>query len=89
MPVHDWARVDANLYHDFHQTWTITIRNALNGGLLPRGYSALVEQHAAGVVPDVLAVQRHARPNRPSEPAGGNRHHGHAAKNASCYSRRR
>jgi hypothetical protein len=56
MPIHDWARVDADLFHDFHQTWTIAIRNALNGGLLPRGFSALVEQHAAGLVPDVLAA---------------------------------
>jgi hypothetical protein len=48
MPVHDWTRVDANLFHDFHQTWTITIRNALNGSLLPRGFSALVERHAGG-----------------------------------------
>ncbi|HVA48891.1 MAG TPA: DUF4058 family protein [Pirellulales bacterium] len=45
MPVHDWSRVDANLFHDFHQAWSIGIRNALNGGLLPKGYSALVEQH--------------------------------------------
>jgi hypothetical protein len=72
MPVHDWPRVDAKLFHDFHQTWTITIRNALNGGLLPKGYSALVEPHAGGVVPDVLALQRRSRPNRPAEPAGGN-----------------
>src|SRR5439155_17957934 len=71
MPIHDWARVDANLFHDFHQTWTINIRNVLNGGLLPKGYSALVEQHAAGVVPDVLAVQRRARPNRPVDRTGG------------------
>jgi hypothetical protein len=47
MPVHDWSRVDANLFHDFHQAWTMSIRNALNSGLLPAGYSALVEQHAA------------------------------------------
>src|SRR5437763_6393481 len=53
MPIHDWTGVDTNLFHDFHQTWTINIRNALNGGLLPKGYSALVEQRAAGVVPDV------------------------------------
>src|SRR5437868_2765272 len=72
MPVHDWSRVDANLFHDFHQTWTINLRNALNGGLLPKGYSALVEQHAGGVVPDVLALQRRSRPNRPTEPTGGN-----------------
>src|SRR5690348_10818416 len=57
MPTHDWARVDANLFHDFHQTWTIAIRNALNGGLLPKGYSALVEQHEPGLVPDTLVVR--------------------------------
>jgi hypothetical protein len=71
MPIHDWSRVDANLFHDFHQTWTIAIRNALNGGLLPKGYSALVEQHAAGVVPDVIALERRSRPKRPTEPRGG------------------
>ena len=71
MPIHDWTHVDANLFHDFHQTWTIGIRNSLNGGLLPKGYSALVEQHAAGVVPDVLALQRRGA-NRPAEPTGGN-----------------
>ncbi len=71
MPIHDWSKVDANLFHDFHQTWTVGIRNALNGGLLPKGYSALVEQHAAGVVPDVLAVEKRNRPNRPNEPTGG------------------
>jgi hypothetical protein len=69
-PIHDWTRVDANLFHDFRQTWSIGIRNALNGGLLPKGYSALVEQHAPNLVPDVIAVQR--RPSSaPSQPSGG------------------
>jgi hypothetical protein len=71
MPVHDWTRVDANLFHHFHQAWTITICNVLNGGLLPKGYSALVEQHAGGVVPDVLALQRRPRPSPRTEPSGG------------------
>lgn len=52
MPIHDWARIDANLFHDFHQTWTIALRNALNGGLLPKGYFALVEPHTARVEAD-------------------------------------
>jgi hypothetical protein len=72
MPIHDWTRVDANLFHDFHQTWTINIRNVLNGGLLPKGFSALVEQHTGGVVPDVIALQQRSRPNRPHERTGGN-----------------
>jgi Protein of unknown function (DUF4058) len=70
MPIHDWSRVDANVYHHFHQQWTIAISNALNAGVLPAGYSALVEQHSGGPVPDVLAVQRQIR-NGPGEPTGG------------------
>lgn len=71
MPIHDWTRVDANLFHDFHQTWTINLSNALNGGLLPKGFSALVEQHAAGLVPDVIALERRPRSDRPAESGGG------------------
>ncbi len=56
MPVHEWSRVDANAFHHFHQCWTIAICDALNGGRLPSGYSDLVEQHAGGLVPDVLSV---------------------------------
>lgn len=57
MPIHDWSKVDANLFHHFHQAWSLTICNVLNGKLLPRGFSALVEQHAPALVPDVLALQ--------------------------------
>jgi hypothetical protein len=53
MPVHDWTRVDAGLFHDFHQSWTVALRNALNTGGLPRDYFALVEQRIRGPVPDV------------------------------------
>lgn len=70
MPVHDWSRVDANLFHHFHQCWTIAICDALNAGLLPSGYSALVEQHAGGLVPDVLTLERRSRPTDPTG-AGG------------------
>jgi Protein of unknown function (DUF4058) len=62
MPIHDWTRVEANLFHDFHQTWAVSIRNTLNGGLLPKGYTALVEQHAPALVPDVLALKRATEP---------------------------
>lgn len=72
MPVHDWSHVDANLFHDFHQAWTIAIRNALNGGLLPKGYSALVDQRAGGVAPDVIAVKRRGLPTATADgPRGG------------------
>ena len=48
MPIHDWTRVYAGLFHDYHQTWSIYIKNALNAGLLPKGLSALVEQARSG-----------------------------------------
>lgn len=57
MPVHDWTRVDAGLFHDFHQSWSVEIKNALNNGLLPKGYYALVEQRVGGPEPDVIAVE--------------------------------
>src|SRR5438105_15576762 len=57
MPVHDWTRVDAAIFHAFHQQWIIAISNALNGGILPEDYYALPEQYAAGFGPDVLTLQ--------------------------------
>lgn len=57
MPIHDWTRVPSGLFHDFHQGWSIEIRNALNAGLLPKGFSALVEQRTGVKEPDVLTVE--------------------------------
>jgi hypothetical protein len=58
MPMHDWKRAPATIYHHFHQRWTVSICDTLNAGLLPSGYSALVEQFSSGLYPDVLAVPR-------------------------------
>jgi hypothetical protein len=52
MPIHDWSRVPAGLFHYFHQQWTCRLCEALNAGLLPKGYCALIEQSAAGIYPD-------------------------------------
>jgi Protein of unknown function (DUF4058) len=57
MPIHDWTRVRANRFHDFHQSWTIAIRNALNDGRLPPGFFAMVEQKTGGPEPDVLTLE--------------------------------
>ena len=57
MPMHDWTRVDAGIYHDFHHEWISEIKRALNRGLLPPDYYALAEQVAAGFGPDVLTLQ--------------------------------
>ncbi len=54
MPIHGWARVDAGLFHDFHQVWTAALRNALNTGGLPPDYFALIEQYVRGPIPDVV-----------------------------------
>jgi hypothetical protein len=57
MPIHDWTRVQAGLFHDFHQTWAVEIKRVLNRGLMPKGFYAIVEQKLNGLVPDVLAVE--------------------------------
>jgi hypothetical protein len=68
MPIHDWTRVRANRFHDFHQTWIGTIRRALNAGLLPPGYTAMREQITGGPEPDVVTLEL---PNDPvGSPAG-------------------
>lgn len=57
MPVHDWSRVAAGIFHDFHHAWIEEIKRALNAGVLPDDYYALAEQRTAGYGPDVLALQ--------------------------------
>jgi hypothetical protein len=57
MPIHEWTRVEAGIFHDFHHEWISTIKRALNRGILPPNYYALAEQHAAGFGPDVLTLQ--------------------------------
>ena len=56
MPIHDWTRVRANRFHDFHQGWTIGVCNALNVGRLPSGYFAMVEKKAAHPKPDAITL---------------------------------
>jgi hypothetical protein len=71
MPVHDWSRVDAGIYHHFHNTWTNELSLTLNNGLLPPDFYALTEQHAGKFVVDLLTL--HARPpvEEPPCPAAG------------------
>lgn len=70
MPIHDWTRVYAGIFHDFHLEWIRSIKHALNNGLLPPDYYALAEQTAGGLHPDVLALER-KRPPSPSAAANG------------------
>jgi len=56
MPLHHWERAESWLFHDFHATWLIHLKEALNAGLLPPGYSAFAEQQAELYIPDVRAL---------------------------------
>jgi hypothetical protein len=71
MPIHDWTRVDAGLFHDFHQDWVIELRRSLNAGRLPAGYVALADQQTGGPIPDVLTLNRGPKGRGKDAPAGG------------------
>jgi hypothetical protein len=57
MPIHDWTRMQAGDFHHFHQRWVGAISDALNGGLLPPGYMAMIEQVTGRPIPDVVTLQ--------------------------------
>lgn len=57
MPIHDWTRVDAGLFHAFHHGWIEELARALNQGVLPDDYFALPEQNFRGPIPDVLTLK--------------------------------
>ena len=56
MPLQDWKRTSAGLFHHFHQMWTTELARTLNRGMLPDGLSAFVEQKAERNEPDLLAI---------------------------------
>ncbi|HKI20822.1 MAG TPA: DUF4058 family protein [Isosphaeraceae bacterium] len=62
MPIHDWTRVDAGIFHHFHHRWISAITDVLNERLLPRQYYALSEQQGAGFEPDVLTLKSSGQP---------------------------
>jgi len=71
MPIHDWTRVDAGLFHAFHQGWITNLSRALNAGALPRDYFALPEQSIQGPIPDVLTLKLSWGRDEPKGPTGG------------------
>lgn len=44
MPIHDWTKVDAGIFHAFHHGWIEELSRALNRKILPPDYYALIEQ---------------------------------------------
>jgi len=57
MPIHDWTRVEAGLFHAFHFGWIGSLCELLNAGGLPPEYFALPEQPIRGPIPDVLTLR--------------------------------
>ena len=65
MPIHDWTRLEAGDFHDFHPALGgPPDRMHLNGGLLPPEYMAMTEQVTGRPIPDVVTLQTR-------EPRGG------------------
>lgn len=75
MPIHDWTRVDAGIFHALHHGWIEEIARSLNRGLLPGDYYALPEQFAGPFGPDVLALTSAKSESSASE-SNGSTHHG-------------
>jgi hypothetical protein len=72
MPVHDWTRVEAGTFHDFHTTWLVHLKERLNAGVLPDGYYAMTQQHAGGgrgLIADILTLDRRPQGAPPSPEA--------------------
>ena len=65
MPIHDWSRVDAGVFHDLHVTWIAGLKSMLNERLLPDPFYAIAEPALGEAIPDILTLQS----DRP--PSGG------------------
>ena len=61
MPIHDWTRVDAGLFHAFHQGWISALSRALNTGGLPPDHFALLEQTTRRPLADFLTYDCHMK----------------------------
>lgn len=70
MPMHDWTRVEAGIFHAFHHEWISELGRSLNRHL-PEDYYALPEQQAAGFGPDVLRLQSGISTDDEPNTAGG------------------
>jgi hypothetical protein len=57
VPIHDWTRVAAGIFHHFHLEWIASIGHAVNRMLEGSDYYALAEQVSGEAGPDVLTLQ--------------------------------
>jgi len=65
MPIHDWTKVKAGIFHAFHHEWISQIAHALNDGLLPPEYYAMPEQAVSEFIADVLTLKGAEGPTEP------------------------
>jgi hypothetical protein len=71
VPVHDWTRVDAGLFHAFHLGWICALCDVLNTGGLPPDYFALLEHAIRVPAPDVLDLPLSAETEGPAGASPG------------------
>lgn len=71
MPLHDWTRVDAGLFHDFHRSWTVALSAALNDGGLPSDYFALLQPRFSLPAAEVLTLRPRPTADLPHHSAEG------------------
>ncbi|MBI4585536.1 MAG: DUF4058 family protein [Planctomycetes bacterium] len=57
MPIHDWSRGDAGIFHGLHIVWIGRLQSILNEELLPGTFYALAEPVLGSAVPDVLTLE--------------------------------
>ena len=69
MPVHDWTRVEAGIFHAFHHGWIEELKRSLNTGILPAEYYAMVEQHQIGSGQASLTLQTQSDEDADEAPA--------------------
>lgn len=58
MPIHDWTRVDAGLFHAFRGGWISDLSRVLNTGLWPYDHYALIQQRSPDPLPEDLDEDR-------------------------------
>lgn len=86
MPIHDWTRVDAGIFHALHHHWITELARALNRGILPSDYYALPEQldvHSYTTKAKAVAI-RHVSNHKVSDllevVSPGNKNHRHGLR---------
>ncbi len=75
MPLHDWSRVDAGVFHDFHLAWVCELRRALNTAVEREANYALIEEHRDRDLHDVVARCHAPDPVLPIAPERGEAAH--------------